>query len=131
MVYRPLPHLAACALSALALAACEGRVSDLGGGDTATPPRVRKADSLCTATPAPGTAPIRRLSNEEWKYTVGDLLGPQAALATQLSATFTPETASLGFRNDALFLDVQAVMAQEYMDASGSIAAAATADLTK
>src|SRR5688500_8768511 len=45
----------------------------------------------------PGTAPMRRLSNAEYRNTLVDLLGMSAQVAT-ITADFTPENESLGFR---------------------------------
>lgn len=73
------------------------------------------------AAPNPGTAPIRRLTNAEWRYTVGDLF-QQPALALEMSRGFTAETESLGFRNNANFLDVPPIVAQAYLDAAEQLA---------
>lgn len=92
-----------------------------GDGGTTTPPPPPPPDPCLTALPNPGPAPLRRLTNLEWRYTVTDLLG-QASLAETLSRTFVAETESLGFRNNADFLDVGPLIAQQYMDAAEQLA---------
>ena len=85
-----------------------------GSGDPAA-----EADA-CTVRD-PGTAPIRRLSNAEYRNTIADLFG-DAALADQVTSGFASETESLGFRNSAQFLQVNTVTAQNFMDAAETIA---------
>ncbi len=98
-----------------------------GGSDTAsdsplggqTPEQVL-ASEMCKA-PAPGRAPMRRLSNAEYRNTMADLLGDTAdteALIATATQTFPSETESLGFRNNADYLGVSTLVAQGYMDAA-------------
>jgi hypothetical protein len=92
-----------------------------GGGSTGgqTPEQVL-ASAAC-AKPAPGAAPLRRLSNAEYRNTVQDLLasasgvGPAVATATK---DFVDEAESLGFRNNVDFLSVSSLIAQGYMDSA-------------
>jgi len=74
-----------------------------------------------------GTAPMRRLSHDEYRNTIGDIQPAWAAAAATQAALLTPDSESLGFRNGAIFLDVKPVLAQQYMDAAEAIAAAAVA----
>ena len=76
-------------------------------------------------TPAPGAAPMRRLSNAEYRNTVADLLGGipgMDAKVAELSSAFPGEAESLGFRNAAHMLTVPQLVAQKYMDAAEGIA---------
>lgn len=93
--------------------------------DGATPEEVL-ASSACSA-PAPGSAPLRRLSNAEYRNTVVELLGHGDAVQTATS-NFVSETESLGFRNNAQFLGVPTLIAQQYMDAAEQIAEAVRDD---
>jgi hypothetical protein len=91
------------------------------GGQT---PEQVLASAAC-AKPAPGAAPLRRLSNAEYRNTVQDLLvdvagiGPAVASA---SKDFVEEAESLGFRNNVDFLGVSSLIAQGYMDSAESLA---------
>jgi hypothetical protein len=78
------------------------------------------ASAMCKA-PSPGRAPLRRLSNDEYRNTLLDLLGDNAENQTLIAAatqTFPSETESLGFRNNADYLGVSTLVAQGYMDAA-------------
>jgi hypothetical protein len=98
-----------------------GSGSPVTGGQT---PEQVLASSMCTK-PTPGTAPLRRLSNAEYRNTVQDLLadvsgiGPAVATASQ---DFVDEAESLGFRNNADFLGVSSLVAQGYMDSAEALA---------
>ncbi|MCU0697181.1 MAG: DUF1592 domain-containing protein [Myxococcaceae bacterium] len=81
--------------------------------------------TACTAAPSPGSAPMRRLSHEEYEHAVEDLFG-NATLARQVSAGFIQDSVSLGFRNGARFLDVKAVMFQKYQEAAETVATQVT-----
>jgi uncharacterized protein DUF1592/uncharacterized protein DUF1588/uncharacterized protein DUF1595/uncharacterized protein DUF1587/uncharacterized protein DUF1585 len=82
------------------------------------------ASAMC-AKPAPGAAPLRRLSNAEYRNTVQDLLvevagiGPAVASSTK---DFVEEAESLGFRNNAEFLGVSSLLAQGFMDSAEALA---------
>lgn len=93
-----------------------GTTSPLGGQ---TPEQVLASD-MCKS-PVPGRAPLRRLSNAEYRNTVADLLGDSAATEAMIATatqTFPSETESLGFRNNADYLGVSTLVAQGYMDAA-------------
>jgi hypothetical protein len=83
------------------------------------------APSTSCAAPNPGSAPLRRLSNAEYRNTLNDLFSgvPEIAnLVTTATRELPPEAESLGFRNNAQFLTVQSLTAQKYMDAAEAIA---------
>jgi hypothetical protein len=83
--------------------------------------------SAACQKPAPGNAPLRRLSNAEYRNTLQDLLsGMPNAESVVAAATkdFVQEAESLGFRNNADFLGVSSLVAQGYMDAAESLAPA-------
>jgi hypothetical protein len=117
---------------ALGVVGCQGNLTgDDGtgpGGGATTPggqtPEQVLASAAC-AKPAPGAAPLRRLSNAEYRNTVQDLLvdvsgiGPAVAIASQ---DFVEEAESLGFRNNVDFLGVSPLIAQGYMDSAESLA---------
>ena len=98
-----------------------GSGSSVTGGQT---PEQVLTSSVC-AKPSPGTAPLRRLSNAEYRNTVQDLLadvagiGPAVAGATK---DFVDEAESLGFRNNADFLGVSSLVAQGYLDSAEALA---------
>ncbi len=121
-------------LIALGVAGCQGSIEgtpppsagNTGGSAPAgdmTPEDVL-ASPAC-AKPAPGAAPLRRLSNAEYRNTLQDLLsqvsgiGPAVAAATK---DFVDEAESLGFRNNAEFLAVSSLIAQGYMDSAEQLA---------
>jgi uncharacterized protein DUF1592/uncharacterized protein DUF1588/uncharacterized protein DUF1595/uncharacterized protein DUF1585/uncharacterized protein DUF1587 len=90
-----------------------------------TPPTETPPPDPCASGINPGRAPMRRLSNTEYRYTVTDLLGSaNAAVIAQATRGFTSETESLGFRNSADFLEISPVAAQQYMDAAEQLSAA-------
>jgi hypothetical protein len=120
--------------TALFMVACQGQIIEPGGAaatgaDGTNPERPLSGGSTACETLDPGEAPLRRLSNAEYQNTVGDLLG-DASLAKTAASQFPPETESLSFRNNARFLQINAVQAQLYMDAAESLAKAAAADTT-
>jgi len=83
--------------------------------------------TTCT-TPNPGSAPLRRLSNAEYQNTLTDLFSDVDGVNADIDAAtreLPPEAESLGFRNSAEFLTVQALVAQKYMDAADRISARA------
>ncbi|MEI9952039.1 MAG: DUF1592 domain-containing protein [Pseudomonadota bacterium] len=78
------------------------------------------ASDACKA-PTPGRAPLRRMSNAEYRNTLADLLGDSPATDSLIAAatrSFPSETESLGFRNNADYLGVSTLAAQGYMDAA-------------
>jgi hypothetical protein len=88
-------------------------------------------DVLATCkAPSPGRAPLRRLSNAEYRNTITDLFASVpaiAAMAPTVTATFPPEPESLGFRSSGDYLDVPTLGAQKYLDAADVISTAAAA----
>lgn len=80
---------------------------------------------------SPGSAPLRRLSNAEYRNSVTDLFASVdgiGVLVRDSTRDFPPESESLGFRNNAEFLTVQPLVAQKYMDAADAIAAHVATD---
>src|SRR5262245_5197722 len=78
----------------------------------------------CT-TPSPGRSPLRRLSNSEYRNTVGDLFANVPAVVSLIPAAtsgFPSEPESLGFRNSGDYLTVPSLAAQKYQDAAEQIA---------
>jgi len=107
-----------------------GSGSSVTGGQT---PEQVLASSAC-AKPAPGDAPMRRLSNAEYRNTVQDLLADVSRIGPAVDTStkdFVDEAESLGFRNNADFLGVSSLIAQGYMDSAEALAplAAATPSL--
>lgn len=111
--------------------ACEGRIEggpepSLGGGappGALSPEQVLASDAC--KQPAPGAAPLRRLSNAEYRNTLRDLLANVADVERVVGAAsqdFVDEAESLGFRNNAEFLSVSSLVAQGYMDAAEVVA---------
>ncbi|MDX2019682.1 MAG: DUF1592 domain-containing protein [Deltaproteobacteria bacterium] len=99
------------------------------GGDIAEPvidPEQVLGSKACDEI-NPGSAPMRRLSNAEYRHTVSDLLGMAAQVRT-FTADFTPENESLGFRNNAEFLPVSSLAAEQFSTAADKLSAAAAAD---
>lgn len=82
---------------------------------------VKPIVTACTDTPTPGTAPLRRLSHEEYRNVITDLFGDET-LSRNISKDFINDPMSLGFTNSARFLDVKLVMAQAYMKAAETLA---------
>jgi len=96
---------------------------DTPSGGPQTPEQVL-ASPVC-AKPAPGAAPLRRLSNAEYRNTVQDLLADVPGIGSAVaSATkdFVEEAESLGFRNNAEFLGVSSLIAQGFMDSAEALA---------
>lgn len=132
-------------LAAVALAGCEAQIiapagwrgegggsSSIGGtgGGSGTGAGAVEPVNPCTAAVSVGSAPMRRLSHEEYRNSLGDLQPSWATVVAQESARFPSDTESLGFRNGAVFLDVQPPLAQAYFDAAEKVAAQAVTNLT-
>ncbi len=132
------PHLLA-GVASLGAFGCEGTVTtpSVRGGDGSTTPGGsgipaldgQSPDAVLASaecqSPQPGRAPMRRLSNFEYANTVKDLfanVSGMAAVVDDAVATFPAESESLGFRNNADFLAVGSLVAQNYLDAAESIA---------
>lgn len=125
-------------LALIAGLGCNGSIEGIGGTpesfgpsgespsgalDGETPEQV--LNSAECRTPSPGPAPMRRLSNQEYRNTINDLLGHIPGVSDEmerLTRSFPSEPESLGFRNAAHMLTVPALMAQNYMDAAEGIA---------
>src|SRR5262249_44069294 len=78
--------------------------------------------------PSPGRAPLRRLSNNEYRNTITDLFASVPGIGAKVDPAtqdFPPDPESLGFRNSADFLVVQSLGAQKYLDAAEQLAEAA------
>jgi hypothetical protein len=75
----------------------------------------------------PGRTPLRRLDLAEYARTVHDLLNVDTSNVT---STFPPDNTGLGFSNNADVLTVNSLLAEKYMTASETYAAAAVANLT-
>jgi hypothetical protein len=95
-----------------------------GTGAAGTTPSL---PAMCAAstTPRPGRSPLRRLNLAEYKRTVKDLLGVDTAAAN----TFPPDNTGLGFTNNADVLSVTSLLAESYMTAAETFAAAAVAKI--
>ena len=135
-------------LSASIALACTGSIVDDPGDGAGTPnnpggnpvggdPLAGKTPQEVLASPeckqhlSPGRAPLRRLSNAEYRNTVTDLLGYVSgieSIVAEAAGEFPSESESLGFRNSADFLSVPQLVAQGYMDAAEKIAETAAAD---
>jgi Protein of unknown function (DUF1592)/Protein of unknown function (DUF1588)/Protein of unknown function (DUF1595)/Protein of unknown function (DUF1587)/Protein of unknown function (DUF1585) len=99
-----------------------------GGGVSApspgTPPETVLASPVCQS-PAPGSAPLRRLSHAEYRNTLEDLLAELSGASGEIAAAtanFVGEAESLGFRNNAEFLSVSSLVAQGYLEAAERLA---------
>jgi hypothetical protein len=121
-------------ISILGLCACEaqievppGGIGNPGAGGGGGGSSLIDIDP-CTPTVVVGTAPMRRLSHDELRYSLEDLFAQPAltpVVETQVSSLLADPT-SLGFKNSAEFNTVQSVLAQQYMDAAEQYATTAT-----
>ncbi len=105
----------------------EGTGGSGGSAPSGQTPEEILASPFCQ-TPQPGSAPLRRLSNNEYSNTLKDLFAGVDGVASVIDtvvATFPHESESLGFRNNASFLAVGSLVAQKYLDGAEQIAAAA------
>src|SRR5438094_398827 len=116
----------------LLLAACEAQIIGPGEGPFSGGNGGSIGTDLnpCGAQVVVGTAPMRRLSHDEYRNTLSDLQPSWASVVATQVKTFVQDSESLGFRNSAEFLDVKPVLAQEYMDAAEQVATTAVAGLT-
>ncbi len=128
-VTKPFSALA-LTLVALSVAACTGEVSQgkpgvtnpATGGTTGAggmPPYIEPSN--CAASPPP-RAPLRRLTRFEYNNTMRDLLGD----TTSPGNAFPSELLGNGFGNDADAQPVASELANQYMNVSETVAAAAT-----
>jgi hypothetical protein len=90
----------------------------MSGGGGATQPAVTCLD------PAPGAAPIRRLTRFELNNTLRDLLGD----TTRAGDRLPPEQKGNGFSNDAASLTTTRVLVDAYRTIAGELATTATRD---
>ena len=118
------------------LVACNGAIGDhasatgTGGAGTVVGPAVLGGKSpeevlASCAAPSPGRSPLRRLSNAEYRNTIGDLFANVPAVVALIPAAtsgFPSEPESLGFRNSGDYLTVPSLAAQTYLDAAERIA---------
>jgi hypothetical protein len=102
--------VAAAAAGLLAATGCSGQIHEPEGG-------------VCETATA-GDAPLRRLTHDEYNNTVRDLLGD----ATRPADAFPTDTSQTGFDNQASALTISPILAEHYMLAAESLAAAAVAD---
>lgn len=96
-----------------------------GGGTGGSGGGAAEVNPCEAAALSVGSAPMRRLSHEEYKNSLSDLQPAWATLVATRASTFTQDSESLGFKNGATFLDVKPVLAGEYMDAAEALAAQA------
>jgi hypothetical protein len=110
---------------------CQGNIDGkdpagvAGGGSTGSLTPEQVLASPACQKPAPGNAPLRRLSNAEYRNTMVDLLAqvPNVTGAVNTATKdFVEEAESLGFRNNADFLGVSSLVAQGYMDSAEQLA---------
>lgn len=112
------------AAGALMICTAPGCTGLLGGdGSDGKDPDGEDSEALC-ATITPGTSPIRRMTRVEYNNTVRDLLGDTSNPAD----SFVTEEEALGFNNQATSLIVTEILADQYMQASEDVAAAAVAE---
>ena len=95
-----------------------------GGGGVST--GTGGAVSACTSTPAPGRAPIRRLTHYEYNNTVKDLLADTTSPGSALPAETLSNTHAI-FGNNADFQSVSSLLAEKYGTVAEDVAARATA----
>jgi hypothetical protein len=106
----------------------EGSGGTNGSGGSGSGSATGGAGPVSCSAPNPGSAPLRRLSNAEYRNTIRDLFGgvPDIeSVVASATSEFPAEPESLGFRNSAQFLTVQTLSAEKYMTASELIAEAA------
>lgn len=142
--FRLAAALGLCA-SVLGLTACDlnfrrdtepGTAAQAGSGGAASEPPKTPEEVLASPAcqgPAPGRAPLRRMSNAEYRNTMLDLLGDSPttqALVATATRSFPSETESLGFRNNADYLGVSTLVAQGYVDAAEQFLDAIAANST-
>lgn len=75
------------------------------------------------AEPSPGLAPMRRLSNMEYRNTLLDLLRAEE-LVERVTSVLPREPVSLGFRNGADALRVNELLADQYLQAAEELSRA-------
>lgn len=99
-----------------------GETTETSGDTSAVPPPPSPTGEVVgCAVPAPGTAPLRRLSNFEYQNTLADLTG-DAALAERAARQLVREPTSLGFRNSASALTIPQLIAEQYVQLALDVA---------
>lgn len=98
-----------------------GNASGQGGPGGGLPggPGVPGTSGAPLSGGAPGPTALRRLTNEEYRNTIADLLG----LAGPPADVLQPETRSNGYDNFGAALTVSATLAGQYEDLAGKLAA--------
>jgi hypothetical protein len=86
-----------------ALAACDARILAPGETSTTPPPPIITDTNPCDGALSVGSAPMRRLSHDEYRNSISDLQPAWASTVATQVQTFTPDTQSLGFNNGATF----------------------------
>ena len=102
-----------------------GGAGNLGTGGA--PPPVDAC--LTSPSPNPGRSPLRRLNRDEYRRTIRDLLPSAAPLVDMTVNTFPLDEEQLGFTNNADALTTGLTLAQNYISAAETFAAAAVANL--
>ena len=95
-----------------------------GSGGSSGSSGAGMASQLCTTGPAPGPAPIRRLTRFELNNTLRDLLGDTSNAANQLPA----ELIGNGFSNDAATITTTRALVDAYRSIASTLGTAATKD---
>jgi len=113
----PAPGMPGQAGSAGGSGGSAGGSASIGGTAMASP--------ACVG-PAPGPAPVRRLTRFELNNTLRDLLGDTTKAANQLP----PELKGNGFSNDAATLTTTRVLVDAYRTIASTLAATMTKDAT-
>ncbi len=93
----------------------EDDTAETGGGDGGSDGEVDDGVPACDETP--GRTPLRRLTHREYDATVRDLVGDDSVP----SSGFPTEVSPTGFDNEASALDVDAVLAEQYLAAAEAI----------
>jgi hypothetical protein len=114
--------------SSLGASAGSGQSSSSSGPSSGAPGQTASisdasVDSTAAqcATPSPGAAPLRRLTQSEYNNTVRDLLGD----TTQPANQFPPDQQIGDFTNTAVALTVPPLLAQAYQTAAEQLATTA------
>src|SRR5262245_51643424 len=98
--------------AAASVASCTGQIGDPPGVGTGT------AQGAQCGKVMPGPAPIRRMTRFEYNSTIRELLNDSSDLANE----FVIEEESLGFNNQATAMGVTQLLAEQYMEASETLA---------
>ena len=127
LLARPLFGALALASMMVACGSSEGAPAEPGASSPATEtvsstaPSPPSDPSASCSAPSPGAAPMRRLSNFEYRNTIADLTG-DPALAERASRQLVREPTSLGFRNSASALTIPQLIAEQYVQIALDVA---------